>query len=462
MQGDETVGGMETRGDRTIRWIAALAILALIVTAAWGYDQQRVRGLLANQLEGERQRAFYGLLENVERLELSLSKALVATSPPQVLMHLADTWRYADAAVINLGGLPMAHTTSLRTGTYLNQAGDYARSMVKIVSDGRVLTQAEIEQLEDLHSQVVELNHALHELEGNLADAGHRWSTLQAMSPVSYDAVQTDDGVRGLASIEEHLQQYPTLIYDGPFSDHVFDVRPKGLVGAEIGEEEARERVMQIMAALGQVRTSPEKVSEAKGPIAAFTFSATVEGRQYWMDISAKGGHLVWLNTDASGSAVTIGLEAARQLAHEFLVDLGYDSLTPVFTHQEGVKAVTNFVYEQDGVLVYPDQIKVMVCLDEGAVMGVDASSYLIAHQERDIPAPRLTQEEALTRLNSDLTPGEAVLALIPRDCLEEVLCWEIRASAEDAEFMVYINALTGEEEQIFQLIPVEGGQLPG
>lgn len=454
--------GIETPGERTIRWIAALAILALIVTASWGYDQQRVRVLLTNQLEGERQRAFYGLLENVERLELSLSKALAATSPPQVLIHLADTWRYADAAVINLAGIPMAHTTSLRTGTYLNQAGDYARSMVRIVSDGRVLTQAEIEQIEDLHSQVVDLNRALHELESSLVDAGHRWSALQAMRPVSYDAIDADDGVRGLKSIEEHLQQYPTLIYDGPFSDHVFDIRPKGLVGPEISEEEAAERVMDIMQTLGDGRSSAEKVSEAKGPIPAYTFTSTVDGRQYWLDVSRKGGHLVWLNTDASGSAQNIDLEAAREIALEFLHDLGHDDLTPVFTHQEGHRAVTNFVHEQDGVLVYPDQVKVLVCLDEGAILGVDASSYLIAHEERQLPEPRLTQEEALRRLSPELTPGEAVLALIPRDCLEEVLCWEIRARTGDVEFMVYINALTGEEEQIFQLIPVEGGQLPG
>ena len=34
---------------------------------------------------------------------------------------------------------------------------------------------------------------------------------------------------------------YPTLIYDGPFSEHIQDIKPKGLVGDNIDYQRAEQ-----------------------------------------------------------------------------------------------------------------------------------------------------------------------------------------------------------------------------
>ncbi len=446
--------------DVLLRWSVALLLLALILTGAWGYGQFRSRQLVVNYLEGERQRAFYNLLHNVENMELSLAKSMVSGSPSHMLLHLTQAWRYAESATADLGGIPMGHTTLLRTGTFLNQTGDYALSLARTVSGGKTMTSDEREELGGLHQQAAELGLALHELRDRLQEVGHRWSTLQVLGEHSYDAIEDDDGMSGLSGIEKHLTQYPTLIYDGPFSDHVFDFQPRGLTGAHVSEERALNRVREILSGMDEGDMTVEKVSEVRGTIPAYTFTAVAGGKQYWLDISKRGGHLVWMNTGVEPAEAAISLEEARETAIAFAEAVGYSRLHPLFTHREENRAVTNLVVEQDGVLLYPDQVKVLVSLEDGSVLGLDGSSYLMAHTERNIGPPEIDEEDALSRVNPSLTPQDTTLALIPRDCLEEVLCWEIRGTMGDNEFIVYINAHTGEEERIFQLIPVEGGYL--
>lgn len=51
-------------------------------------------------------------------------------------------------------------------------------------------------------------------------------------------------------------------------------------------------------------------------------------------------------------------------------------------------------------------------------------------------------------------------LALIPKTALTEVLCFEYKGTCMGASFIVYINARTGAEEDIFEIIDSEDGQL--
>ena len=44
-----------------------------------------------------------------------------------------------------------------------------------------------------------------------------------------------------------------------------------------------------------------------------------------------------------------------------------------------------NYAYEQDGVIVYPDLIKVKMALDNGEVLGIETTGYLNSHTEREL-----------------------------------------------------------------------------
>ena len=57
--------------------------------------------------------------------------------------------------------------------------------------------------------------------------------------------------------------------------------------------------------------------------------------------------------------------------------------MEPTYVSEAEKRRVIPFVPSQDGVRIYPDQVKVSVALDDGEVVGFEALGYLMAHTER-------------------------------------------------------------------------------
>ena len=118
-----------------------------------------------------------------------------------------------------------------------------------------------------------------------------------------------------------------------------------------------------------------------------------------------------------------------------------------------------NFAAVQDDVVLYPDLVKVQVSLRDGAIIGLEAGGYLRNHVEREFTLPALSEEEALARLGGRLTAEEARLCVIPENA-NEYLCYEIDAYDESGEYLIYIDAQTGAEREILEVISEENGTL--
>ena len=60
----------------------------------------------------------------------------------------------------------------------------------------------------------------------------------------------------------------------------------------------------------------------------------------------------------------------------------------------------------------------------------------------------------------TELTVEAVTLALIPKSNVREVLCYECKGTLNDTFFLIYINAQSGVEEEIFEVINTEEGDL--
>ena len=118
------------------------------------------------------------------------------------------------------------------------------------------------------------------------------------------------------------------------------------------------------------------------------------------------------------------------------------------YLKQEGMLTI-NYAYEQDGVIMYPDLIKVKVALDDGRILGIETTGYLNNHTVRDISKIKISKDEAKKTLNKELNIMSEGLAVIPTEWESEVLCYEFKGKIENQEFLVYINAENGKEEDI-------------
>ena len=98
---------------------------------------------------------------------------------------------------------------------------------------------------------------------------------------------------------------------------------------------------------------------------------------------------------------------------------------------------------------MYPDLIKVKVALDNGDVLGIETTGYLNSHEERNLPVVKISKEESKKNINPKLEVASEGLAVIPTEFQTEIFCWEFKGKVDDTEFLVYINAETGREEDI-------------
>jgi germination protein YpeB len=122
----------------------------------------------------------------------------------------------------------------------------------------------------------------------------------------------------------------------------------------------------------------------------------------------------------------------------------------------EGI-LTANFAAVQDGVVLYPDLVKVQVSLADGTVIGLEAANYLMNHVNRALALPKLTEADAIGRIGGALTPVSARLCVIPEN-EAEFLCYEVRATSGADTFLAYIDAETGVERRLMQVISDEGG----
>ena len=129
------------------------------------------------------------------------------------------------------------------------------------------------------------------------------------------------------------------------------------------------------------------------------------------------------------------------------------------FQTQENIITI-NYVYKQGEILVYPDLIKVKIALDNGEILGVEANGYLNSHTERTDITPTITTEEAKSTLNKNLDIQSQKLTIIPTEWKTELLCYEFKGKIDETEFLVYINAKNGREENILVIIETPGGIL--
>lgn len=134
--------------------------------------------------------------------------------------------------------------------------------------------------------------------------------------------------------------------------------------------------------------------------------------------------------------------------------------MKPTYYLKQGGAVTINYAYLQDNVTIYPDLIKVKIALDNGEVLGMETTGYLNNHTQRTIETPSISLEKAKASLNKKLSITSEDLAIIPTEWNTEIFCYEFKGRVDDTDFLVYVNAHTGKEENILVIIDTPDGIL--
>lgn len=440
-------------------------IVALAV-AAWGYNQYSLRRAMELDLNARYQRAFYELLTNTQNLEVLLSKSLVVNGREQAGAIFSSIWQQAMSAQANLAQLPVAPEVTSRTAKFLTQVADYANTLVRRAGTGAPVRTEHWDRLRQLYDQATVLNRELHKVEARLAaDGAYFWeinraaSRKQAIAPLSLSRAHTD-----FRAINREMQQYPTLIYDGPFSDHLERQKPLGLTGRVISPAQAVDRALTFLDRAPGTRYIATVGGMVKGRIEAYRVEVTGSRaggeEKATCLVSKKGGRPVLVLVSRDIGKARVDVTEAQRRAARYLDRIGFANMRLSYSIRRNGVATFNFVGEQDGVVLYPDMVKVTVALDNGQVIGLDATPYLMAHHPRGAFRPALTLEQARTFLSPRLKVEKGRLAVIPTDGGQEKVTYEFKGTVGPNSFLVYIDAVSGEEVKVLKLIDTPAGTL--
>lgn len=445
---------------------ALLAIFVSIMiagTSTFGTLMYLDRRDYRNYLENQYSRNLYDLIADVENLQVALSKVEVAGSPKRSLLLFSQIWKDANTAQYKLNSLPISHVAISQTSKFLSQVGDFCYALLKATNNGDDLTDQQWTNVSKLRDYAGYLTGELHSMEQEVSQGGLKWGAIKHEGRQIFKNQAQDPVDVKFQSISQELQQeYPTLIYDGPFAENVLNIKPRIISESEVTLDKAKAVASEI---LGKDRVESISTYSDKGgsQIPVYGLSVKIKGRKdnnVNIDISKNGGKVVYMLDSREIGEEKLSVKEATSRGIKFLEEHGYKDMIPSFVLKYDSVAVINYVFVKNKVVVYPDQIKVKVALDNGEIIGIESQHYLVAHYDRDIPSAKISLSEAQKNISQKLKIKNIRMAIIPLESMREVLCYEFYGEYNDESYIVYINALDGNEERILKILETPNGEL--
>ena len=485
-------------------------ITIIIILGVYALIKARDYRMLA---ENSYNQAFYELTEYMNTTEELLKKATISNSYTHASKILTTIWRTTALAQSDLARIPIEVKDLENTNKFLSQVSDYSYTLSKKCFEGNNLSNSDLDNLEKLHQYAVNLRETVNQLNDDLYSGNIRWGQLSKKGNKAF-LEEENISKTTFSNIEEDLHQYTGLIYAGAYSENQNDYKGIGLTGDDVTEDVALKNAKEF---IGEDRI--DNISSAgesqNGKIPCYTFNVKYKNNQDGnITVSKKGGHVIQFNGNRDVKDISINEADAVNSAKQFLSKRNLNNMKETYYLKENNVLTVNLAYTQDNVVIYPDLIKVKVALDNGEVLGMEATNYYNSHKDkREIAKAKITKEDALKSVNSKLEIRSVDMAIIPTEWGTENYCYEIKGRIknnnsnndnnnsgnnndsnndnnndnnnndnnnnsnndkdnnnnsnnnevegnEENDFLVYINAETGKEEDILMIVNTPNGTL--
>lgn len=429
--------------DRTRTLAAAMTVLAVVLLAVSWIQTARLNRAAA-AASAVYQKAFYETCELTEAMSVNLHKLLVAGDGGQAQQLLNEITQQAQGSLGNLALLPMGEDMISATIKFINQVGDFSETLSVRLAGGGAISESDYETISTLSENAAAFTVGMGSLlarveSGEVLLDGSRSAGGETLYPLTNPAAE-----------------YPTLLYDGPFSDGAAGGDYRYLSGLPVvTAEEAQQSLAAFLGGVTEIRLT----GEGSVPVDCYEFALTANGYPLTAGVTKQGGKVLYVLSDVDVTEVNYTAEQLLGTARAFLIARGFGPMEmSYYSRFDGILTV-NYAAVQNDVILYPDLVKVQISMRDGAVIGVETGNYLLNHTERTLELPRITEEEAAARIGSQLTPQRVRLSVIPVNT-SEVLCYEIRATDGMNTYLVYIDAMTGAERELMQVVSDESGAL--
>jgi len=446
------------------RAVTVITLLSLIAAGAVAFGAVTWRKLARDEryIAANYSHAFTEFVTGVSDMDSALQKSRLITTPSMAGAVCTEVFGKAQTAKMAMGVLPFAPSELEKTSAFIGRVGDYAYALSRKAARGESFSQEEKDNLRSLSETSGLLAQNLQAMQSETSGgyvSGEKYA--QVIESLNGGGERTLENTLGasMSKVEQEFPETPTLIYDGPFSEHPDGRKPLMLEGMnEVDVSAARKAAAQF---LGIRQEQAYRTGEMAGDIPQYCFEAKINGEIFSVSVTKQGGVVDQLIGSRAVEQSKLSAKEAADTAKAYLERKGYTGMHMSYYMTDSNVLTANFAYEEGGVLCYPDLIKVSVAMDSGSIENMDAVGYIKSHHKRVIPDAVLSAEEAQSRVPGDLKVSNIQKTIIPSAGENEVLCYEFECEDENSQrYLIYVNAQSGEQEKLFILLQDENGTL--
>ena len=403
------------------------------------------------KLENLYQKSFSELITNVNNIEVDLSKIIASTGVNTRQKLYNEVYTNCNYASSNLSNLPISYESINQTTKFINQMGGFSYYIGEKLKNGQTLTDSDIQSTNELYDLCKYIQSVLTDF---VIGINYNFSIL-----ASSGELNTSSFNEMFESMQSENIKYPTLIYDGPFSESSTNQNTLGVTGKEISKDDACEIIRNAYKEFGVNNLSSD--GETTGLFNCYNFSFTTNNNvNYYVQITKVGGlvlNITSYNQDTKSQSLS--LSECKSKAEEFAKNLSLN-VESIWSTSLGGVAYINLTPVVGNIVIYPDMIKAKVSMQTGEILGWEATSYAHNHTERTNLLTTISIDNARNSVSKNLTIVSERVALIPLEYNKEQVAYEFKCTLNDAVYYVYIDAKTGEEVQVLKVIATTNGDL--
>ena len=431
--------------------ITSIVVLVIALGATLiAFFKLREMGKESNKtLESVYSSSYYSMVDSVNNLQVSADKfETVSTSSAQRDL-LRDMEQDCAYVVAGLSVLPIDAENSNSAIKFFNQISGMCEAYIKTIDKGESLTTQQLLLVDKAEYALSIIKSKLNTHNDMVRKGDYEFISV---------GVFNDDGVTqfsaSIGDLTANEVDYPTMIFDGSFSESLESKVVRGLSKDEISKEQAQDYLRNVVYQGQEVEI--EYVNETVGDFVTYDFSVMKDGEECIEQVTKRRGLLLTLCGCAENGESSISAEKVQDLAKDFAKRVGFGELVVTWLEVGGNVAYVNLAPTQNGVVLYPDLVKVKVDMVGGNIIGFEAKNYAFNHIDRDFTTS-ITVQEAEEKLGFDYIVLNTRKAIIALENDIEVPVYEFACERMGGLFYYYIDANSGDLVKILKVVDSNG-----
>jgi spore germination protein len=435
------------------RWSAVLfpvVVVALIFSMQWGGQQANQKDKVTIKAENQYQRAFHDLVYHLEQIQTQLGNALAvdAKSGPFHQENLITISRLTSDAQNEINQLPLVMLPFQQTEQFLSNLNKFTYQLALRNYEKEPLTIADKNRVEELYTHAKQLSEDLTKLREVVINEKLKWTDAE-FGIASDSNKKANPIVDGFNALNQRVSQYKELDWGPTITGTVSQSIEEPLPLNPKSKNQIRKLAIQKLSL--NAKKNIQILPNGKGNyFKSYHVNGKDENNQTVLaDFSRAGGELLWFMKERQIGKIQLKESQAVYEAKQWLDEWKFPNMVPIAQDRyDGISMIT-LAEDSGGVLHYPHKLTIRVAMDNGEVIGIQATDFVYAKHQKIALTPKLSMDEAKTHLDSTFKVKSARLVTILNNTNIETLCYEFIGQTDHASFRLYMNATNGQEEKL-------------